>query len=105
MDAPVKEHAIVHKGDTSFSEEDTADFLATLSTPHDKKIYICALLKTSPLNNSYSNLEFIKQGSNHSSPFSRVIFEAINRDIPLPTTCKKLIEQERPAMRFEKCEL
>lgn len=99
------DRSIYHEGDGPHSEEDTADLLAALSSPDKKTIYMCALLRKSPMGDSYSNLSFISAGARHSTSFSRVIFEAVNRDIPLPQSCQRLIDEEKPEMRFKKCEL
>lgn len=100
-----QERSIFHEGDGPYSEEDTADLFAALSTPGKKKIYMCALLQKSPMSDSYSNLSFLRPDSRHATPITRVIYEAIYRDIPLPQSCQRLIEEEKPAMRFNKCEL
>lgn len=93
-----------HKGDRLYTEEDAADVFAFMANSNDKKIYSCEFLKPSLVNNSYAELEFIinNQGS-HSTGFTRVLFEAVNKDIPLPESCQQLIEKEKPDMRFNKC--
>ena len=103
--SPAKINEFLHEGDSRTTEEDTADLLAALSAPQDKKIYFCPLLLKSPIMNTYADLSFKSSKGVHSSAFSRVIFEAINKDIPLPQSCLKLIEEEKPAIRLKKCEL
>ena len=70
-----------------------------------EKNYSCAFLKASDSNNTYSNLDFIHldESDPHSSPFTRVISEALNKNIPLSDNCKRLIQQEKPSLRFKKC--
>lgn len=101
----IVEHPLAHPGDTSHTEEDTADLFAALSAPNDKKINYCFFLEKSPMSNSYVDLSFIDHKSKHSTGLTRVLFEAINKDIPLPPSCEKLIREENPGMRFQKCEL
>jgi hypothetical protein len=97
--------------DKVFTEEDTADlfaFIASNSTQDQdknktKKIYSCELLRPSNSNNSYADLSFYEDNNNHSTPFTRVLIEAVNKDITLPDSCKKLVEEEKPSVRFNKC--
>lgn len=104
--SPPKEDAYgVQTGDSVYTEEDTADFLAALSVPNDKKLYFCAFLDKSPMMNSYINLNFFNPRDTHSSFFTRILYEAINKDIPFPKSCQRLIEEEKPLMRLKKCEL
>lgn len=96
--------ATSHPGDKIYSEEDTADLFAFLSNPRDRKIYSCVFLESNLTNDSYANLDFINEkNTTHPTGFSRVLFEAINKDIPLPDSCRELIEEEKPDMRFNKC--
>jgi hypothetical protein len=104
LNAPMREGFNYYAGDSIYTEEDTADAFAVMSAPQDKKIYACMFLSQSLTNNTYRNLKF--DGSFfdiHSSGFTRVLFEAANKDIPFSSSCQKLIEQERPKLRFKKC--
>ena len=93
-----------HKGDRLYTEEDAADVFAFMANQKEKKIYSCEFLKPSLVNNSYADLTFISNTQdNHSTGFSRVLFEAVNKDISLPESCQQLIEEEKPDMRFNKC--
>ncbi len=92
--------------DNIYTEEDTADLFSFIADDTEKeKNYSCAFLKASDSNNTYSKLDFIHLDDNdpHSSPFTRVISEALNKSIPLSDNCKRLIQQEKPSLRFKKC--
>ena len=93
-----------HEGDRAHTEEDTADIIAFMSDPADKKIYSCQFLEHSMTTNSYTNLKFIDEfDTRHSTGFSRTILEAVNKNVNLPESCLQLIKQEKPLMRFNKC--
>lgn len=91
-------------GDSLLTEEDHADLISYM-TINDKNLYTCSFLGPSITdNNSYINLDFKNiPFDSHSNSFSRVIFEAINKNIPLPQSCNDLIEEVKPEMRLKKC--
>jgi hypothetical protein len=91
-------------GDSIYTEEDTADLFAIMSSPETKELFTCSLLKPSYHNEKYLDLDFIREeGDTHSTSFSRVLFEATNRGIPLPVSCQRIINSDQPKLRFKKC--
>ena len=92
------------EGDSIYSEEDTADFFAYMSYPNDKNLFACSLLKPANGLNSYSELGFVfDEGDSHSTAFTRVLMEAIYKNIDLPVSCQRAIKKDSPALRFKKC--
>jgi hypothetical protein len=93
-----------HIGDSIYTEEDTADLFAIMSSPKTKELFTCSLLKPSYHNEKYLDLDFIREdGDSHSTAFTRVLLEATNRDIPLPVSCQRIITSDQPKLRFKKC--
>jgi hypothetical protein len=41
--------------------------------------------------------------NNHSSPFYRLIMEAINKGIKMPPSCQLVIDKNKNLMEFKKC--
>lgn len=96
-------NSFVMNGDTLLTEEDTADLVANIALG-DKKIYACYFLKPSLVNDTYLDLSFESSFSdNHSSGFSRILHEAINKEVEFPKSCKDLIQVVKPEMNFKKC--
>ncbi len=91
-------------GDSVYSEEDTADIFAFITYPNDKSLFACSLVKPSNDTKSYTELAFIfNDGDTHSTAFTRVIMEAINKNIELPVSCQRAISKDSPKLRFKKC--
>lgn len=92
------------ENDQLYIEEDTADLIAFMSYPNDKTLFTCSLLKPSLFNEQYSDLYFILENNDpHSTPFTRVINEAIQKNVDLPVSCSRLIQNENPRMSFTPC--
>ena len=91
-------------GDSVYSEEDTADIFAFITYPQDNNLFACSLVKPSYDNKAYSELAFVlNEGDTHSTAFTRVIMEAINKNIDLPVSCQRAIVKDSPKLRFKKC--
>lgn len=98
-----EENGFIHAGDSILTEEDHADLIAFIAV-EDKRIYSCSFLKPSLDLTKYIDLDFKNRMNDpHSNPFSRVILEAVNKDIPLPKSCQDLIQEVKPEMRLKKC--
>jgi hypothetical protein len=95
---------ISQPGDSIYTEEDAADLFAFITYPTEKNLFACSLVKPSNDVSSYTELSFIlNEGDSHSTAFTRVIMEAINKNIELPVSCHRAILKDTPKLRFKKC--
>lgn len=93
-------------GDKVTTEESTADALAFFVLNDQKKIFSCALLKPSLMEDSYQELSFENKTDStslHPASLSRALLEAFYKDIDLPSSCQELIKIEKPKLSFNKC--
>lgn len=95
-----------HKGDFLKTEEDTADLISYLTFPSKNSLYSCGLLNTSHDGTSYDELDLDFEGienDTHSASIVRLLREAKYKGVALPSSCQKLIEQNKDKFRFETC--
>lgn len=86
-----------------FTAEDIADYMSEITNDESKTIHFCSLLKPGLLSDSYTDLSFINSKDKHSTPLTRVLQEAVQKGVPLPLSCTKLIKEEKPPVEFRKC--
>jgi hypothetical protein len=98
-----------HKGDTKYTEEDMADFVAGLiyNNPNEN-LLSCALIAT-----DVNNVDFDREKlsvlnplsyDTHSSPFLRTLKEAILKNKVLTPSCRTIIDKYKDRINFNKCE-
>jgi hypothetical protein len=98
-----------HKGDTKYTEEDMADFVAGLiyNNPNEN-LLSCALIAT-----DVNNVDFDRKKlsvlnplsyDTHSSPFLRTLKEAILKNKVLTPSCRTIIDKYKDRINFNKCE-
>lgn len=101
--ASISLHPLSHEGDFVYTEEDVADLIAFATNPTDKTIYSCQLIRSNIEQDGYEGLSFKDPEDTHSTGFTRSLLEVVNKNIPLPASCQKLIEIEQPEINFKKC--
>ena len=95
-----------HQKDRLKTEEDTADLFSYMVFQDDPTHYQCALLQTSPDGSKYEGLEVLykpKTGDPHSTPFLRVLMEAIHKRTKLSSACRKVIRKHKNKINFKPC--
>ena len=98
-----------HKGDTKYTEEDMADFVAGLvySNPNES-LLSCALIAKDKNNVDFDRkkLSVLNPLSydTHSSPFLRTLKEAILKNKVLTPSCRTIIDKYKDRVNFNKCE-
>lgn len=92
------------EGDGIKTEEDTADIFAYMAYKDDTNFFTCSMLKPNDTETKFVDL-FLAEDSenNHSSAFSRLMMEAINKGIKMPPSCQLVIDKNRNLMEFKKC--
>lgn len=92
------------EGDGIKTEEDTADIFAFMAYKNDTNFFSCSMLKPNDTETKFIDL-FLAEDSenNHSSAFSRLIMEALNKGIKMPPSCQLVIEKNKNLMEFKKC--
>jgi hypothetical protein len=98
-----------HAGDTKYTEEDMADFVASIVYPDpNESLLSCALIKKDKNNIDYDRKELSVLNSisfdTHSSPFLRTLKEAISKNRVLTDSCQKIIDRYRDRINFNRCE-
>lgn len=94
-----------HSGDSVYTEEDMADIISSIAEPDQSSLFTCALLSPSIDGKSYTNLEITNQDGfdSHSTPFLRLLWEAVHKDVDIPESCKQIMNQNSDQYRFNKC--
>lgn len=92
------------KGDGLQTEEDLADLIMAMTYPDEKVFATCALIEPSKDRKSYTasgaETDF---GDSHSTPFIRLMMEAINKNMPLPSSCQSAMVPMKDVYKFKKC--
>jgi len=97
-----------HEGDTKYSEEDMADFVASViyANPNER-LLSCALIAKDKNNVDFNRKELSVLNKitfdTHSSPFLRTLKEAISKDRVLTPSCRQIIEKYQDRINFNKC--
>ena len=98
-----------HSGDTKYTEEDMADFVAGIvyANPNDS-LLSCAWIARDKNKIDYDRkkLSVLNPHSldTHSSPFLRTLKEATLKDRVLTPACRKIIDKYKDRINFNKCE-
>ena len=94
-----------HKDDQFRSEEDMADLIQGLLYDDEKKLLLsCALLRYNPNTRKMdSSLENPNLDDPHTASFLRLLREAVYKDIHLPPSCQRIINENSNSYRFKKC--
>ena len=98
-----------HPGDSKYSEEDMADFIASIiyNNPNEN-LLSCAFLAKDKNNKDYDRKELSilnpQKYDTHSSAFLRTLKEAIFKDKILTPSCRSMIEKYKDQINFNKCE-
>ena len=104
---PFLEIALKHPRDGQYTEEDVADIIGWSTYSDSLEIGNCYGLKTNPNFSKYISLNirdhFILD--THSSDFLRVIMEAVYKNIPLPSSCQKVLDDHKHIYEVKKCTL
>ena len=98
-------HPLRHRGDGIYTEEDVADIIAWSSYPKGGSLSMCSALGTDKNFSNYTGLSMFNLSPEpmHSSRFLRVIMEAVYKDIPLPSSCKKFLHAHSNFYKVKKC--
>ena len=98
-------HPFRYRGDGTYTEEDVADIIVWSSYPKGGKVNYCSALNTDKSFSNYTGLSMFnpEPEPTHSSIFLRVIMEAVYKDIPLPSSCKKFLHAHRDFYKVKKC--
>lgn len=92
------------EGDGIKTEEDTADIFAFMAYKNDTNFFTCSMLKPNDTETKFVDLFLAEDAeNNHSSPFYRLIMEAINKGIKMPPSCQLVIDKNKNLMEFKKC--
>ena len=98
-----------HSGDTKYSEEDMADFVAAqiYGNPNES-LLSCALIAKDSNDIDYNRKKLSVLNSNpidtHSSPFLRTLKEAILKSKVLTPSCRNIMDKYKDRINFNKCE-
>lgn len=95
-------HFLKHEGDRLKTEEDNADYIASLAYPEKEPRYLCALLEIK--NQKYENLDLQRylKVDTHSAPLMRIIQDALQKKDVLPASCSQLLTRY-PKLGFKPC--
>ena len=96
---------LLHENDQWNTEENTADLIADLAVP-DRQIHsVCSQLRITTDGTRYGDLNILNDNSKggHSTPFLRVLFEAIHKRVELSPACQQVVDKYEDQISFELC--
>ena len=95
-----------HQDDRFKTEEDTADLFSYMVFQDDPKHHQCAILQTSIDGSKYKGIKVLNSPQMiqpHSTPFLRVLMEAIHKRTKLSSACQKVINKYKNKIDFKPC--
>ena len=100
-----RKNSIYHENDKLSTEEDMADLISHLVFQNEPTIALCLKIGPSEKDNTkYRNLKIIEfAGEEYSTPFLRVIMEAIHKRKKLSPSCQQVVDMYKDRVNFEPC--
>ena len=95
-----------HQNDKLKTEENTADLFSYMVFQDDPTHHQCTLLQTSTNGQNYKSLDVLQSPqmmSPHSTPFFRVLMEAIHKRTNLSSACRRVINKYKNKINFKPC--
>ena len=102
---PEMESYYAHPNDKLKTEEDTADLFSYMVFQEDPTHYECLLLQANKDSSKYKGLEILNKSQldPHSTPFLRVLMEAVHKRTKLSSACRKVIRKYKSKINFKPC--
>lgn len=98
------DYSIQHTNDKVKTEEDTADLIAHMAVPDSSLLFSCFLLSIAKDGTQYiPDTDILEQENKHSTGLTRVLFEAIHKQVKLSPACQKVVDQYKNQINFKPC--
>ena len=93
-----------HQNDRFKTEEDTADLISYIIFNDESVLRSCHLLKPTKGGLKYTlEIFHTNEEDPHSTPFLRLLTEAIHKQKDLPRACQQVIDRYKDRVNFEPC--